>query len=160
MSENLELTRIVTFRVGGDLYAAPIERVERVLRYDAPRRIPGTPEWVDGVIDYAGRVVPLLDLRRRFGVAGGAGGAQSRVVVMSAGGAWMAVVVDAVLDVRPLPDGLEPPPPFFRGGGADAMLGMVRRGEALVVVLDVDRLLAPDVARPVPADADEQRLVS
>ncbi|MFN8572853.1 MAG: chemotaxis protein CheW [Gemmatimonadaceae bacterium] len=144
MSGHAELPRIVTFRVGRDLFAAPLERVERVLRYETPRRVPGTPDWVEGVIDYAGRAVPLVDLRRRFGVDQTSAAAQSRVLVLSAGTEWMAVVVDAVLDVRPLADGaLEEPPTFFRGGAADAMRGMTRRGDDLVVVIDVDRLFAP-----------------
>ncbi len=155
MSGNAEVQRIVTFRLGRDLFAAPLERVERVLRHEAPRRVPGTPDWIEGVIDYAGRAVPLVDLRRRFGIQGASAAGQSRVLVLSAGEEWMAVVVDGVLDVRPIADGaLEEPPAFFRGGAADAMRGMTRRGDDLVVVIDVDRLFAPAAASAEPARRD------
>jgi chemotaxis signal transduction protein len=73
----------------------------------------------------------------------------------------LAVIVDAVLDVRALDaKSLEAPPTFFRGSAADAMRGMTRRDESLVVVLDVDRLFAPDFFRVAEASPDEQRVVT
>ena len=60
------VSKIVTFRLAEDLFAADIYSVERVLRYQTPTPVPNVPEWIDGVIDYQGRVVPLINLRRRF----------------------------------------------------------------------------------------------
>jgi purine-binding chemotaxis protein CheW len=152
-----EVTRIVTFRVGRDLFAAPIDRVERVLRYETPRRVPGTASWVEGVIDYGGRVVPVVDLRRRFGMPDADGAAPTRVIVLSAPDDWMAIIVDAVLDVRALEaSGVETPPAVLRGAAFDAMQGMVRRGEELVIVLDVDRLFVSPGEREGPTTGDER----
>lgn len=147
--------RIVTFRIGRDLFGVPIANVERVLGYGRARRIPGSADWIVGVIDYDGRVVPVVDLGRRFGMQDGAPSAPTRVMVLSACGDWMAIGVDAVLDVRGVEgDGLERPPAALQGGSMDATLGMARRGDELVVVLDVSRLLAAaDTERAGTGDA-------
>lgn len=152
-----ELPRIVTFRVGRELFAAPIDRVERVLRYETPRRVPGTPSWIEGVIDYAGRVVPVINLRQRLDLPAVDPSAPTRVIVVSAPGDWMAIVVDAVLDVRALAPGeLETPPGMLRGAAFDAMGGMVHRGSDLVIILDIDRLFASTGERH-PSSADDGR---
>ena len=62
-----ESTRLVTFRLGEHLFAAEIHAVQRVLRYEAPRALPDMPDWMEGVVDYQGTMVPVIDMRRRFG---------------------------------------------------------------------------------------------
>jgi purine-binding chemotaxis protein CheW len=142
MTSEREMSRIVTFRVGADLFAADIARVERVLKYETPRSVPSMPAWLEGVIDYGGKVVPVIDLRRRFAIPHPAVNAQTRMLVVTANGEWTAAVVDAVLDVRNLEEAdLSPPPQIFRGLSGDFVRGMTRRGSELVVVLDVDHLL-------------------
>jgi purine-binding chemotaxis protein CheW len=137
------VSRIVTFRLGADLFAADIQAVERVLRHDRPRALPSMPDWVEGVIEYSGRVVPVVDLRRRFGLAATPLTAQTRLIVLASSDEWVAALVDAVLDVRALPAAeLTPSPAFFRGLAGEYLKGLTRRGDELVVVLDVDRLLA------------------
>ncbi|HEX8850586.1 MAG TPA: chemotaxis protein CheW [Gemmatimonadaceae bacterium] len=137
------VSKIVTFRLADDLFAADIYSVERVLRYKAPTPVPNVPEWIDGVIDYQGRVVPLINLRRRFELPASEPGPETRILVFNAGGEWIGGVVDAVLDVAPLEAGkLAPPPALFRGLAAEYLLGIVRRAERLVIFLDVGRLLS------------------
>jgi purine-binding chemotaxis protein CheW len=144
--------QLVTFRLGADLFAADIYSVERVLRREAPTPIPNVPPWIEGVIDYAGRVVPVVDLRRRFEMAAAATPADGRTLVFNVGGEWVAASVDAVLDVTPLEDGtLLPPPALVRGIAEEYLRGIVRRGERLVVVLDVARLLSATGGVVAPA---------
>lgn len=138
-----DATRIVTFRLGADLFAVDIAVVERVLRYDTPRAIPNVPAWIEGVIEYQGHVVPVIDLRRRFELAQGGVGGQARMLVCSTDTELVAVVVDAVLDVRPLGDSdLSRPPAFFRGLAGEYLRGLARRDGELVVVLDANRLIS------------------
>lgn len=138
-----ELQRIVTFRLATDLFAADIFAVERVLRYEAPRVIPDVPEWIEGVLEHEGRVVPVIDLRRRFGLPEAERGPQTRMIVMSAGDEVVVAVVDAVLDVRPLdPTQLAPPPELFRGLASRYLRGLTRRDGELVVLLDIGHLLS------------------
>lgn len=138
-----DLSQIVTFRLGDDLFAADIYSVERVLRYQAPTSIPNVPDWIEGVIDYQGRVVPVISLRRRFELPTTGVAADTRILVLNAGGEWIAAIVDAVLEVAGLADSaVQPPPPLFRGLAAEYLKGIARRGDRLVIFLDVERLLA------------------
>ncbi|MGQ0538081.1 MAG: chemotaxis protein CheW [Gemmatimonadaceae bacterium] len=140
MSQTL---RLVTFRLGDDLFATEIGAVERVLRYESPRVVPNLPDWVSGVIEYAGRILPVLDLARRFALPNVATGGKMRLLVLSAGGELAAVVVDGVLDVRNVSAAeLSPPPPLLRSLAAAFLRGVMRRDDQLVLVLDSDRLLS------------------
>jgi purine-binding chemotaxis protein CheW len=139
----LEGSKIVTFRLGDDLFAADIYSVERVLRYREPTAVPNVPDWIEGVLDYQGRVVPVINLRRRFELPSAPRAAEWRIIVFNAGGEWVAGVVDAVVEVAPVDaDRLSPPPPLFRGLSAEYLRGIVRRADRLVICLDVTRLLS------------------
>lgn len=134
--------RVVTFRVGADLYAADIFAVERVIRYEVPRSLPNMPDWIEGVLEYGGRVLPVLDFRRRFGVAPFPPTPQTRLLVLTVANEWIAAVVDQVFDVRVVePNEMAPPPPLVRGLAGAYLRGVIRRDGALVVVLDIERVL-------------------
>lgn len=137
--------QLVTFRLGNDLFAADIYSVERVLRYQPPTPIPHVPEWVDGVIEYRGRIIPVIDLRLRFGLDRIDPRPESRILVFSVGNDWIGAIVDAVLEVAsPTSEELAPPPPLFRGLSAEFLRGVVRRNDRLIVFLEVTKLLTTD----------------
>lgn len=150
-----ETNKLVTFRLGEDLFAADIHAVERVLRYSPPTPVPDVPPYIEGVMDYQKRVVPVLNLRRRFELPAIAVRAETRVLVLNTDDEWVGVVVDGVTEVAPYdPVEIEPPPRLFRGLAGEYLRGIVRRGERLVLFLDVARLLsstdriALETARP------------
>lgn len=137
--------QLVTFRLGDDLFAADIYSVERVLRYQPPTPIPNVPDWVDGVIEYRGRIIPVIDLRLRFGLARIEPRPESRILVFAVGNEWIGAIVDAVLEVAsPTSEQLAPPPPLFRGLSAVFLRGVVRRDDRLIVFLEVTKLLTTD----------------
>jgi purine-binding chemotaxis protein CheW len=112
----IEANKLVTFRLGDDLFAADIFSVERVLRYTAPTTVPDMPDYIEGVIDYQGRVVPIVNLRRRFEMADVEVRNESRILILHSGGEWIGVVVDAVTAVTAFdPASVAPPPNLFRG---------------------------------------------
>ena len=142
-SPTATVSKIVTFRLGDDLFAADIYSVERVLRYQQTTPVPNVPEWIEGVIDYQNRVVPVINLRRRFEMPAAPIGGDTRILIFNVAGEWIGGIVDAVLDVASLDAGkLAPPPPIFRGLAGEYLLGIVRREQRLVVFLDVGRLLS------------------
>ena len=137
-----EANKLVTFRLGDDLFAADIFSVERVLRYTAPTAVPDMPDYIEGVIDYQGRVVPIVNLRRRFEMPAMEVRNETRILVLHGAGEWIGVVVDAVTAVTAFdPASVAPPPNLFRGLAAEYLKGIVRMGERLVIFLDVERLL-------------------
>ena len=138
-----ESNKLVTFRLGEDYFAADIFSVERVLRYAAPTSVPDMPAYIEGVIDYQGRVVPIVNLRARFELPKIEAAPETRTLVLNAGGEWIGVVVDAVTEVAAFdPASVQPPPKLFRGLAREYLKGIVRRGERLVIFLDVDKLLS------------------
>ena len=91
--------QIVTFRLGEDYFAADIFAVERVLRHQPPTVVPNMPPWIDGVLEYQQRVIPVVNLRRRFGLPAAKVRPETRVLVLACGGEWIGVVVDDVQEV-------------------------------------------------------------
>lgn len=135
-------TQLVVFRVGDDRFAADIFAVERVLRFTAPRPIPNVPAWLEGVIDYGGRVVPVIDLRMRFELPAALSRESARILVVVAGDDWIAAIVDGVDEVLTVTAAqLEAPPPLFKGLAKQYLRALVRRGDHVIVALDVAQLL-------------------
>jgi purine-binding chemotaxis protein CheW len=134
--------QLVTFRLGDDRFAVDIFAVERVLRFSAPAAVPKLPPWMDGVIEHAGRVVPVIDLRSRLGMPRRAPRPEQRIIVLAVGDEWLGVTVDSVHEVMAVAaDEIAPPPPIFRGLDAEYLRGLVRHEGALIIFLDVMRIL-------------------
>jgi purine-binding chemotaxis protein CheW len=142
MSSTNGHVQIVTFRLAGDLFAADIHGVERVLRRQETTPVPNVPDWITGVIEYQKRVVPVIDLRARFEMDIAEATNETRVLVFNADNQWIAGVVDAVLDVAAVDKtAVQPPPELFRGLAGEYLKGIVRRENKLVMLLDVTKLL-------------------
>ena len=138
-----EADKLVTFRLGDDHFAADIFSVERVLRYAVPTSVPDMPAYIEGVIDYQGRVVPIVNLRRRFEMPVSEARNETRTLVLNVEGEWIGVVVDAVTEVASFDRAaVAPPPQLFRGLAGEYLKGILRRGDRLVIFLDVDKLLS------------------
>jgi purine-binding chemotaxis protein CheW len=138
-----EADKLVTFRLGDDAFAADIFSVERVLRYAAPTTVPDMPDYIEGVLDYQQRVVPIVNLRRRFEMPRVDVRNETRILILHGGGEWIGVVVDAVTAVTSFdPAAVAPPPKMFRGLAGEYLKGIVRMGDKLVILLDVERLLS------------------
>ncbi len=143
-------SRIVVFRVAGQLYGLDVMVIERVVRHVAPRQVPFGPESIHGVVDIEGRLVPVVDLRARLGTGTGEGG-NPRVLLVRHAGEVMGLVVDQVLDVRALEAGEVEPTPDAMARGLERPLftGTFRRGSDVVLLADHAALV--HAARPVAA---------
>ncbi|MEP6999083.1 MAG: chemotaxis protein CheW [bacterium] len=140
---NALANKLVTFRLGEDRFAADVHAVERVLRYTSPTSVPDMPDYIEGVMDYQGRVVPLVNLRRRFELPTVATNSETRTLILNVSGEWIGVVVDSVSEVTPFdPAKVAPPPKLFRGLAGEYLKGIVRHGDKLVIYLDVEELLS------------------
>lgn len=138
-----EANKLVTFRLGDDYFAADVHAVERVLRYAMPTSVPDMPHYIQGVMDYQERVLPVVDLRRRFELPARDADGDTRTIILNVSGEWIGVVVDSVTEVSPFDPALvAPPPALFRGLAGEYLKGIVRRGERLVIFLDVEKLLS------------------
>ena len=144
-------TSVILLRLEGQTYALPLGCVVEVVRMAALAPVPDAPPHVLGLLDLRGRVVPVLDLRRRLGLAPAEPGLSTPICVVEAGGRCFGLVADAVTDVRPLTGPVEQ----FGGAPEDGpVAGVAHVDGRLVSVLDPARLAgqAPP-ARPEPAGA-------
>ncbi len=135
--------KLVIFCLGEDHFAADVHAVERVLRYASPTPVPDTPAYIEGVLDYLGRVVPIVNLRRRLELEPREVRPETRTVVLNVSGEWIGLVVDSVTEVAPFDQAsLSAPPKMFRGLTRDYVKGIVRLNGRLVIYLDVEHLLS------------------
>jgi purine-binding chemotaxis protein CheW len=151
MSTNAE--QYLTFQLAGQTYGVEILRVQEIKGWEKPTRLPHSPEYVQGVINLRGAVVPILDLRRRFGLGETEYGRTTVVIVVkvdSARGELTAgVVVDAVCEVCNISAAdLRPPPEVGCAIDTDFVRGLAMVGDGLLVLLDVVHLVAGTLGDP------------
>lgn len=134
------MTRILVVELDGGRYALRIEEVDEVVRAVAVTPLPGVPPVVEGVIDVRGEVLPVLGLRRRFGLPLRAPALGDRFVLARAGGRRVALRVDEVEEVREIDESeLEPAEGVWTAGGRIA--GVVRLESGMVLFAEMDSFL-------------------
>jgi purine-binding chemotaxis protein CheW len=139
--------KLVTFKLAEDLFALPVDGVERVLRYRAPSPVPDAQPWVAGVIDHGERVVPVVDLRRRLSLESAGPSPDRRIILLRTSNGLVGLIVDSVVEVSsPAASEIETPPPMLRGLDQQFLRGFVRsaHGAPLVVILDAERVLSSE----------------
>lgn len=137
-----DFCQLVTCRVGGEEFAVDILSVQEIIRMVEITRVPKAPAFVEGVINLRGRIIPVLDLRRRLGISEADRTAQSRIVVVTVRGRAVGLVVDSVSEVLRVPrSAIEPTPSLGTTAGAEFIQGVGRLGERLLTLLDLKRLL-------------------
>jgi purine-binding chemotaxis protein CheW len=133
--------QLVTFKVGGQDFAFNIFQVERILRYEAPAPLPKAPEFLEGVLQYLGAAVPLVDLRKRLGAASPLR-EDTRTVILEFDGGKIGIIVDAVTEVLQVPaQTVTPPPGIVKGLAAEFISGLVVQNGRTIIVLNTNKLL-------------------
>lgn len=132
--------QFVSFRLDRHRYALPLNHVERALRIVALTPVPEAPPWVAGVINLHGRVISVVDLRRRFGQQTREPHSEDRLLVVQALERKAAFMVDAVTELLEVPaHQLEPPTDTL--SQSRPLAGVIRGDEGLILILDAARLL-------------------
>lgn len=135
--------QVVSFRIGEEEYGVDIMAVQEIILVGCITQVPEVPEHVLGVINLRGNVIPIMNLRRRFGMPDQASDEATRIVVMNLGGRTVGAVVDGVNEVLRLShEEISATPPSLGGAGKDYVLGLARRKERLLILLDMARLLS------------------
>ena len=134
--------QLVTFRVGGQDFAFNIFQVERILRYEAPAPLPKAPEFLEGVLQYQGAAIPVVDLRKRLSAEAPVR-EDTRTVILEFEGGKIGVIVDTVMEVLQLAaQAVTPPPGIVRGLAAEYIAGLVVQDGRTIVVLNTNKLLS------------------
>jgi len=137
--------QLVTCCVGQEEFAVDILSVQEINRMVDITRVPKAPVFVEGVINLRGRIIPVLNLRCRFGISSETERtARSRIVVVNVRTRVVGLIVDSVSEVLRLPkEAIEPPPSLETAIGAEFIQGVGRIKDRLLTVLDLDLLLTP-----------------
>lgn len=141
-----EIIQLVSFELEGEEYGIDVLAVREIIRMPAITKMPNTPDYVDGIINLRGTVVPIISLRRRFELYEREGDRNSRIVVMELGGGLTGFVVDAVAEVIRMSSAeIQPSPAIVQGNAAqECITGVINHAERLLIVLDLNRLFSDD----------------
>jgi purine-binding chemotaxis protein CheW len=137
---------LVSFELAGEEYGIDVLAVREIIRMPSITKMPNTPNYVDGIINLRGTVVPIISLRRRFGLSERAEDRQSRILVMEVGNSLNGFVVDAVAEViRISATEIQPPPVIVQGNTSqECITGVINHAERLLIVLDLNRLFSDE----------------
>ncbi len=137
--------QLACFRVGVLHYGLDIMRIREIIRPERITPIPKSPAFVEGVINLRGAVIPVVDLRRRFDLEIPPDDRKTRVIICALAGRILGLQVDEVAEVRRyVRQEIQPAPHFIKGRGAEFFLGVCRRDEDLLMILDLDRVLSSE----------------
>ena len=140
-----EELQVVTFNLGKEEFAVPILQIQEINRLVEITHVPKSPEFVEGVINLRGKVIPIIDLRRRFGLTQAELSRYSRIVVVNMDGRMVGLIVDSVSEVLRLSkDAIEPPPPVVAGIDSEYIRGLGKLEGRLLILLDLNRILTKD----------------
>jgi purine-binding chemotaxis protein CheW len=139
MNRNLH---IVGFQVGRETYGVPIASLHEIVRVTEITSVPDAPDYIEGVINLRGKIVSVIDLRKRFGEKQVTHSKKNRILVVESNGRLTGLIVDSASDVLKISaEDVEPPPAVFQEGGLNCVTGLGKYKTRLIVLLDMNKLL-------------------
>ena len=140
-----ELRQFISFSVGEEEYGLELLRVKEVIRVREITWLPKAPSFVKGIINLRGDVIPIIDLRDKFGLEAKEATAMTRVIVVEVEGKLMGMVVDSASQVVRIPaDQIDPPPPVFGGRAQDFITGVGKIDDKLIILLNSEAILTAE----------------
>jgi len=142
--------QLVVFELGDERYGLDIGSVYEIIRHQPITAVPQSAQFVEGVINLRGRIIPVISLRERFAMAPSEPTKASRIVVCEAAGTRVGLIVDGVSEVLMVPAAaIEPTPDVAAENGSGYLLGIALTGERLVILLDLDGLFGELADAPI-----------
>jgi len=140
--ETEDVRQFITFTVGDEEYGLELLRVREVIRLREITWLPKAPAFVKGIINLRGDVIPVIDLRKRFGLGAVDETAQTRVIVVEVDGMLTGLEVDSASQVARIPaDQIDPPPPLLDGFSNAFITGVGKQEDSLVILVNPDAIL-------------------
>jgi purine-binding chemotaxis protein CheW len=152
--------QLVIFEMGEEHFGVDIATVESIIKMQSLTRVPHSPSFVEGVTNLRGVVVPVIDLRRRFGMTEVKHTRETRIVITNLDGVKVGMVVDSVSEVLTVSsDIIDPTPPMVSSVEAEFVSGIARFEDHLVVLLDLEKVLTlkeQSALRALPANVEKE----
>lgn len=137
------MNKFAVFRIADEIFGIGIGRVVEIITPQEVFSIPGLPEFLAGVISVRGSVIPLIDLRRRFGTK--PAGKKERVIIVRFEKEKAGFLVDEIKEIMELsPEEITPPPSLFRGFKTEYLHGIGKKEGRIIILLNIDNLLTSE----------------
>jgi purine-binding chemotaxis protein CheW len=134
--------QVVGFRIGRETFGLPIAMVREIVRVPEITSVPNAPDYIEGVINLRGRIIPIVDLRKRFGQKSFEPNKKNRIIVVELGTRAFGLIVNSASEVLRIPPSeIEEPHNVFQEGELDYVTGVGKLNGRLVILLDVNRIL-------------------
>jgi purine-binding chemotaxis protein CheW len=154
--EGIGSMQLVSFQLADEEYGIEITKVQEIILMGEITRVPQTPEFIKGLINLRSTVIPIVDLRLRFGLSEKTASDDTRIMVVNVAGKTIGIIVDAVSEVlRITQEQIAPPPPTVAGLGQEYLTGLVKLEKRLLIMLDIDQILSDDEAGALSAATGE-----
>jgi purine-binding chemotaxis protein CheW len=133
---------LVGFRIGEETYGVPIGSVREIVRVPEITAVPNAPEMIEGVINLRGKIIPVMDLRKRFGSMATESDKKNRILVVELENRLLGLIVSSASEVLKIPPSeIEAPGAVFAEGESSYVTGVGKLKGRLVILLDIGRLL-------------------
>ena len=147
VSKHDELIQLVSFMLADEEYGVEVLKVREIIRMPTITKMPNVPQHVEGIINLRGKVIPIISMRRRFGLVENEINSQTRIIIMDVCGSLTGFIVDAVSEViRIHSSEIQPPPSMVVSGGVgqEFITGVFNHAERLLIIMDIDRMFSDD----------------
>lgn len=132
--------QLVTFRLANEEYGLPITKVQEINRVVPVTKLPQTPPFMEGIINLRGRIIPVIDLRKRFTMLAASHDDETRIIIVEISGQTVGVTVDAVKEVVRLHTENIEPPPTTVAVDSQYIYGVGKISDRLIILLDIDKV--------------------
>ena len=138
-------TNLVTFRLGSGEYAIDIMQAKEIIKMEKITLIPNAPDFVEGVINLRGNIIPIIDLKKRFNLEETEGDKNTGIIIVKIEDVDMGIIIDSISKVVSISNSdIQPPPPMLSGIGQKYIKGVGKLEDKLLVVLDLEKLFTTD----------------
>jgi purine-binding chemotaxis protein CheW len=141
-NDSNELLQLVTFKIGNEEFGINILLVQEIIKMLQITKIPNTPEYVEGIINLRGKIIPVVDLRSRLGMNKKDMNKDSRVIVVEVDNKTIGFIVDSVNEVIRIPANItEPPPELITGVDSEYIKSVGKLEDRLLILIDIEKIL-------------------
>lgn len=134
--------QVVVFILEKNYYGVHILQVQEIIKMTEVTKLPNTPDFIEGIVNLRGKIVPIMDLRKRFGLQEAATNENSKILILKLEEVQFGIIVDEISEVEKVPVSLiENPPKVVSGVRGEFISGIAKNNERLLILLDIEKIL-------------------
>ncbi len=142
-NDTAEILQLVGFKIAEEEYAVDILMVQEIIRMMQVTKVPNAPDFVDGVVNLRGRIIPVIDLRSKLGLPRKEVDKDKRIIVVEVAGKTVGFIVDAVTEVLRIPASItEPPPDLITNVNSEFIKAVGKLEDRLLILIDLEKILS------------------